>query len=96
MTSLKSLGSWVRLPDGRTGHIAGSGIDGLSVIVDGRIVITAANDVTAIATPAAAHPELVRVPQRPIQTHHTAEEPQFPSRPQGLSVLVNDKWSTPQ
>jgi hypothetical protein len=96
MTSLKALGTWVRLPDGRSGHIAGATIGGLTVIVDGRIVIAAAKDVTAIATPAGLPlPEPVRT-QAPIQTHHPLEEPQFPSRPQGLSVLVNDKWSTPQ
>jgi hypothetical protein len=85
----------VRLPDGREGYVAGSGLDGLTVIVDGRIVHVHASAVTVIPGPAAAaDPEPVRTPQRPIQTSH--EEPQFPSRPRGLSVLVNDKWSTPQ
>jgi hypothetical protein len=93
MTHLKMLGTWVRLADGRTGHVAASGIDGLVVIVDGRMVT--AKDVTPIAPPAAvAHPDPQRSAQRPIQTSH--EPNPFPNRPQGLSVLVNERWSDPQ
>jgi hypothetical protein len=90
MTHLKMLGAWVRLPDGREGHIAGSGLDGLTVIVDGRIVHAANATVTVIPAPAAAeHPQ----PQRAAQNFQTSHEP--PPRvenPNRLSVLVSDKW----
>jgi hypothetical protein len=93
MTNIKSLGTWVRLADGKVGHIAGATIDGYSVIVDGRIVTT--KDVTPIPSPAAAeHPEPVRTPQRPIQTSH--EPIPFPNRPSPRGVLVDGRWSDPQ
>jgi hypothetical protein len=86
----------VRLPDGREGYVAGSGLDGLTVIVDGRIVNVLPKDVTVIPPPAAAeHPQPVRTAQRAIQTHHDEENP-FPNRPHGLPVLVSGKWSDPQ
>jgi hypothetical protein len=85
----------VRLPDGREGYVAGSGIDGLTVIVDARIVHAAASTVTVIPPPAAPPlPEPVRT-AKPMQTSHERPIP-FPSRPQGLSVLVSEKWSEPQ
>jgi hypothetical protein len=69
MTHLKMLGTWVRLPDGRSGHVAGMTLDGLSVIIDGRIVMVSMKDVTPIAPPPPAeHPEPVRAPQAPIKT----------------------------
>jgi hypothetical protein len=75
MTHLKMLGSWVCLPDGSEGHIAGATLDGLTIVVDGRMVIAAAKDVTPIAPPAAAaHPEPQRTVQAPIKTHHTADD----------------------
>jgi hypothetical protein len=88
----------VRLPDGEVGVVVASGLDGLVVVTDGKIVNTLEKDITVIPAPAAAPlPEPVRTAQAPIQTHHPLdEEPQFPARPQGLSVLVSNKWSTPQ
>jgi hypothetical protein len=61
MTHLKMLGSLVRLPDGRTGHIAGSGLDGVNVICDGRVITVAAADLTAIPPPADPLPEPARI-----------------------------------
>jgi hypothetical protein len=85
----------VKLPDGREGYVAGSGLDGLTVIVDGRIVHVLPKDVTVISPPAAAeHPQPVRTAQPPIQTSH--EPNPFPSRPHNLPVLVSGKWSEPQ
>jgi hypothetical protein len=94
MTHLKSLGTWVRLPDGRTGHVVASGIDGLAVQIDGRLVTVKPSDVTPIDPPAAEYPEPQRSAQAPIQTSH--EEPQFPSRPNPRGILVDGKWSEPQ
>jgi hypothetical protein len=93
---MKMLGKYVRLADGREGHVAGSGIDGLTVIVDGRIVMVLPKDVTAIPPPAAAeHPEPVRT-ARPIATSHEPPPNPFPSRPNPRGVLVDGRWSDPQ
>jgi hypothetical protein len=92
---MKILGVWVRLPDGREGHVAASGIDGLVVIVQGRMVTVKPSDATVIPVPpplAADLPEPVRTAQRPIQTHHPLDE--MPAH--NLSVLVSGKWSEPQ
>jgi hypothetical protein len=76
MTHLNLLGSWVRLPDGRSGHVAASGIDGLVVIVDGQMVTVKPSEVTAIPAPTAAeHPEADVV-----------------VIPPGVSVMRNGQW----
>jgi hypothetical protein len=94
---MKLLGKWVRLPDGREGHIAGATIDGYTVVIDGRIVT--AKDVTPIAPPAATeHPEPIRT-QAPIVTHHPLDEElpaQVIANPLNMAVLVDGKWSLPQ
>jgi hypothetical protein len=80
----------VRLPDGRTGVVVGSGIDGLTVIADGRLVHEHASKVEVIEPPAAADPPQ---PQRTAQNFQTSHDP--PPRvenPNRLSVLVSDKW----
>jgi hypothetical protein len=85
----------VRLADGREGVVVASGLDGLVIVVDGRIAHAREKDVTVIPTPAAPPlPEPIRT-AKPMQTSHEPPIP-FPSRPQGLSVLVSDKWSEPQ
>jgi hypothetical protein len=92
---MKLLGKWVRLADGRTGHVAGSTLDGYTVVIDGKIVI--AKDVTAIPPPAAAeHPQPQRTAQRPIATSHEPPPPAIVQNPHGLPVLVSGKWSDPQ
>jgi hypothetical protein len=94
MTHLKMLGSWVRLPDGREGHIAGSGLDGLVIVSEGKIVHALPKDVTPISPP----PSTLSPYARPIQTHHTADDmpAQRIADPFGMSVLVSGKWSEPQ
>jgi hypothetical protein len=88
---MKMLGKHVRLADGREGHVAGSTIDGYTIVIDGRIVIAAPKDVTAIPTPAAPDlPPPQRTAQQPIQTSH--EPPARVENPNRLSVLVSDKW----
>jgi hypothetical protein len=89
MTHLKSLGTWVRLPDGRVGHVAGMTLDGVAVIIDGRLITAAAKDLTAIDPPAAEHPEPVRT-QAPIKTCH--DEAEVVVIPPGVSVMRNGQW----
>jgi hypothetical protein len=92
MTHLKLLGSWVRLPDGREGHIASFGIDGVSVQIGGRLVTAAAADLTAVEPPAAApFPEPVRT-QAPIKTCHAETDVVV----HGVSVMRDGRWSDPQ
>jgi hypothetical protein len=80
----------VRLADGKVGYVAGSGIDGLTVIVDGRIVHVHASTVTVIPPPAAPDlPPPVRTAQ-PMQTSH--EPPPRIANPNRLSVLVSERW----
>jgi hypothetical protein len=95
MSHLKMHGAHVRLADGRTGFVCGSGIDGLTVHLDeGRIVHAGNATVTVIPAPVAAeHPQPVRSAQRPIQTSH---EPPRVENPNRLSILVAEKWSDPQ
>jgi hypothetical protein len=89
--SIKLLGTHVRLSDGRTGHVAGSTIDGLSVVVDGRMVIAAAQDVTPIPPPAAADPPPPhRTAQASIKTCH--DETDIVVIPPGVSVMRNGQW----
>jgi hypothetical protein len=86
----------VRLADGREGVVVASGLDGLVIVADGRIVNALPKDVTVIPTPT-EHPEPVRTAQAPIKTHHPLdEEPQFLSRPNPRGVLVDGRWSEPQ
>jgi hypothetical protein len=83
---MKLLGKWVRLADGREGHVAGATIDGYTVVIDGRIITAKASEVTAIPPPpAAAHPEPVRT-AGPIRTNHE----DMPRN--DLSILVSGKW----
>jgi hypothetical protein len=94
---MKLLGTFVRLADGREGHVAGSTIDGYTIVVDGRIVTALPKDVTAIPAPYSPPiPEPVRTAQRPIKTSHEEPPNPFPSRPHNLSVLASGKWSDPQ
>jgi hypothetical protein len=95
---MKLHNAHVRLADGREGVVVASGLDGLTVIVDGRIVQAANSTVTVIPAPAAPDlPPPQRTAQRPIQTSH--EEPprvQVIANPYGLPVLVDGRWSAPQ
>jgi hypothetical protein len=88
---MKMLGAWVRLADGRKGHVAGATIDGYTIVIDGRIVTALPKDVTAIPAPYSPPiPEPERTAQRPIQTSH--EEPPPVQRveiPPGVSVMRN-------
>jgi len=50
-------GTHVRLSDGRTGFVCGSGIDGLTIhLAEGRIAHALAKDVTVIPAPVATDP----------------------------------------
>jgi hypothetical protein len=91
-------GTHVRLSDGRTGFVCGSGIDGLTVHLDeGRITHALASTVTVIPAPAAPDlPEPVRTPQRLIQTSHEMPPAARVVIPPGMTVLVSEKWSDPQ
>jgi hypothetical protein len=85
----------VRLPDGKVGVVVASGLDGLVIVTDGRIVNALEKDITVLPPPAAApFPEPQRTTQAPIKTHHTADD--MPADPFGMSVLVSGKWSEPQ
>jgi hypothetical protein len=89
MIHLKMLGSWVRLLDGREGFVAGSTLDGLTVVVEGKIVV--AKDVTAIPGPTPTeHPEPQRSAQPAIKTCHA--EADIVVIPPGMSVLQNGQW----
>jgi hypothetical protein len=88
---MKLHNAWVRLPDGREGTVVASGLDGLTIVTEGRIVHAANATVTVIPAPAAPPlPEPVRTAQAAIQTSH--EPPARVENPNRLSVLVSDKW----
>jgi hypothetical protein len=89
-------GTWVRiLADGREGHVVGSGIDGLSLVVDGRLVHVHASKVEVIPTPSG--PEPVTPARRPQQFQTSHEPPPTIMRKPDLAgVLVSGKWSDPQ
>jgi hypothetical protein len=87
---MKKLGKWVCLANGKVGHIVGETIDGLTVVVDGRIVHALPKDVTVIPPPVAPEPPQ---PQRTVQNFQTSHEP--PARveiPPGGSVMRDGKW----
>jgi len=90
-------GTHVRLSDGRTGFVCGSGLDGLTVHLDeGRITYAKPADVTVIPAPTPTDPPpLQRTVQQPIQTSHEPPAQQV-KLPPGVSVLVAGKWSDPQ
>jgi hypothetical protein len=91
-------GTHVRLSDGRTGFVCGSGLDGLTIHLDeGRIAYANPADVTVISAPTPTDPPpLQRTVQQPIRTSHNEPPAQVVENPKRLPVLVAGKWSPPQ
>ena len=85
-------GTHVRLSDGRTGFVCGSGIDGLTVHLDeGRIAHASAKDVTVIPAPVATDPPQPQRSDQRIRTNHEppAEDPQ---REYVTVTIPGSKW----